>query len=153
MMEKKTSHSKPEAWDKFYTSGDGVVLFPSEQVIRLLAKDFKVGRSFDLKILDLGCGNGRNLPVIRHFFDPNQNQAYAIDISKEAISKVKKAYGDSIEASVMNFEDTGFQANFFDVIIDDGSTHHASSPDKAFKESDLKEVGGNGLFESESEMK
>lgn len=67
-----------ELWEKFY-SGDGQVFFPSAFAKSVLPK---LGKGHTL--LDVGCGNGRD----SIFFAENNIHVTAIDLSKEAISRL-----------------------------------------------------------------
>lgn len=62
-----------------------------------------------LKILDIGCGTGKNVEVFSRF-----GQTWGIDISSEAISYCKKRGIKNIKRS--RAEKTGFRRNSFDVI-------------------------------------
>lgn len=69
-----------EIWEEFY-SGDKQVFFPSEFAKSVLP-EFEKG----CNLLDVGCGNGRDSV----FFADNGMNVTAIDLSREAIFRLKK---------------------------------------------------------------
>jgi len=69
-----------ELWEKFY-SGDSQVFFPSE-----FAKSVLPELEKGCALLDVGCGNGRDSV----FFAENDINVTAIDLSMEAIARLKK---------------------------------------------------------------
>lgn len=70
-----------EMWEKFY-SGDTQVFFPSDFAKSVLPQ-LEAGR----KLLDVGCGNGRDSV----FFARSGMNVTAIDLSKRAISHLQES--------------------------------------------------------------
>jgi ubiquinone/menaquinone biosynthesis C-methylase UbiE len=122
-------------WDEFYNEGTYTLSFPSEQVLRGMRRLFPTGSEpRGLKILDWGCGNGRNMPAIMSVF-PLPNEIHVIDISEVAVESALKGYGSRIKSAIVgSIEETGYPDETFDVLIDDGATHHTTGPDAAFRE-------------------
>lgn len=76
------------------------------------------------KVLDLGCGDGSNIP----FLQSVNAQIVAIDYSQVAIDKIGKKW--SVNAFVHDMRDSlPFGESTFDVILADLSLHYFSSPD------------------------
>jgi SAM-dependent methyltransferase len=135
-MKKSGRDKNAVSWNRFYAEGAFTQHYPSEQVVRGLRRLFPTTapKPKGLKVLDWGCGNGRNLPVIFDVF-PKGNEIHLIDISGVAVRGAKRIGGKRIKkALVGSVEKTAFDSGFFDVIIDDGTTHHTKNPDKALRE-------------------
>lgn len=107
----ETIHSKEE-WGKY----------PSEPVIRFIARNYyKLDRS-SVKILDFGCGAGSNTWYLaREGFD-----TYAFDGSRSAIGKVKDRFareGLKADLKVCDALELEYQNEFFDCIIDNATIY------------------------------
>lgn len=78
------------------------------------------------KILDAGCGQGRNLP----WFIKNDLPVYAVDRNEEAISSLRLRYpGISERFTVAALEKLPYANNFFDHIISSAVLHFSTSTD------------------------
>jgi ubiquinone/menaquinone biosynthesis C-methylase UbiE len=79
----------------------------------------------DDKILDAGCGNGRNM----QWFIENNYSIFGIDNNEEAISMLKNKYPElpPDRFTVSALESTLFQGNYFDHIICSAVLHFANS--------------------------
>ena len=77
------------------------------------------------RILDAGCGNGRNM----HWFIQNKYAIFGIDLNEEAISLLKNKYPEmpSDRFTVSALESTSFPDNYFDHIICSAVLHFANS--------------------------
>jgi ubiquinone/menaquinone biosynthesis C-methylase UbiE len=77
------------------------------------------------KILDAGCGTGRNM----HWFLQNNFNIYGTDISDEAISYLKNKYPDlpADKFLVSAVEETFFPDDHFDHIFSSAVLHFANS--------------------------
>ena len=73
------------------------------------------------KILDHGCGNGRNFNFLKnHGFD-----LYGIDISKTIINRNKKKFNKFKDKFYHgNIKELNFQSNYFDAIISEASLYY-----------------------------
>ena len=75
------------------------------------------------KILDAGCGNGRNM----HWFLQNNYSIFGIDANKEIISPLKNKYSEAAKKfTVSTVEETKFPDAFFDHIICCAVLHFAA---------------------------
>lgn len=83
------------------------------------------------KIIDIGCGPGRNM----HWFLQNNLETYAIDTNEELIDKIKAAHPNlpSERFQVASVEKIPFLNNYFDHVICIAVLHFANSK-KQFKE-------------------
>ena len=77
------------------------------------------------RILDAGCGNGRNM----HWFIQNKYAIFGIDLNEEAISLLKNKYPEmpSDRFTVSALESTSFPDIYFDHIICSAVLHFANS--------------------------
>jgi len=82
------------------------------------------------KVLDAGCGGGRNLV----YFLRNGHEVYGIDPNPNAISAVKQLSqtlsptNDNENFAVASAENLPFADNYFDLVISSAVLHFASSP-------------------------
>jgi ubiquinone/menaquinone biosynthesis C-methylase UbiE len=86
----------------------------------------------DINILDCGCGTSElseNLNV-----DLKINNIYSIDYSSKALEIMKNKFTDSkINYKLMNITELNFNENFFDIIIDKGTTDNIYCYKNPFK--------------------
>lgn len=126
--------------------------YPSEDIIRFVARNYYGKKRNEIKVLDIGCGQDANTWYLaKEKFD-----AYGFDGSESAVKKAKKRLeneGLSAELIVADAANLPYKDNFFDCIID-GAVIYANTIDGI--ETILKEmyrvnkVGGKifstGLF-------
>ena len=55
---------KEASWETHYTAGKSELLYPDENLVRLLKKNRLLGSPGDLTAVDLGCGSGRHLRLL-----------------------------------------------------------------------------------------
>jgi SAM-dependent methyltransferase len=129
-------------WDNFY-AGKHTQHFPSEQVIRLLRRIYPVGNNpTDKLVLDMGCGNGRNLPILRHVFAGYDNIIIGLDISPAALDS--SGYSNRI---IKDAAETGMPSESYDFILDDGCSHHCEKPGDVFREmARILKQGGHAII-------
>lgn len=91
--------------------------YPSEDIIRFVARNYYNKERKNIKILDFGCGAGANAWYLaREGFD-----TYAFDGSASAVMKAKSYLAkENLEAhfEVADALDISYENNFFDCIID-----------------------------------
>lgn len=116
------------SWDKiwnnvFQTQKWGK--YPSESVIRFVARNFYKENRRRCKILEVGCGTGANLWYLaREGFD-----VYGIDGSEAAIKKAKlrlRNDGLQVNLKVGDIENLPYADEYFDGIIDNECLAHNS---------------------------
>ena len=117
-------NQKPE-WENFFSRNTATEWYPSEPVIRLLCSYKKTKGAENVKILDLGCGNGRHVWLAAQ----EGFQVYGIDLSDSAIKlardwlnreglKVKDLRSGDITTKLP------YSDNFFDLVISYGVLDH-----------------------------
>lgn len=108
-----------ETWEKIHATEEWGK-YPSESVIRFVARNYYNKDRKSIKILDFCCGGGANTWYLtREGFD-----VYAFDGSQSAVRKIKdrlKAEGLSADIKVCDALETNYEDNFFDCIIDNVS--------------------------------
>lgn len=108
-----------DAWEKIHSTKKWGG-YPSEHVIRFVARNFYSRNRSEVKILDFGCGTGANTWFLaREGFD-----TYALDISETAIKRLNmrmQAEGLCVNAIVSDGFSQCFNNKTFDAIIDNVS--------------------------------
>lgn len=91
--------------------------YPSEEVIRFVARNYYRKDRPNVKILDAGCGTG----AITWFLAREGFQAYGFDGSKTAVDKAitsLKNEGLSADLRVADAVEMPFETNYFNAVID-----------------------------------
>lgn len=91
--------------------------YPSEEVIRFIARNYYQKKRNQIKILDMGCGSG----AIAWYLVREGFNTYGYDGSKTAIEKVENRFKEEqLTGSfrVADANDTGYEPEYFDCVID-----------------------------------
>lgn len=101
----------------------------------LIFKAFTTFISKGTRVLDAGCGNGRNLSGLTTYFQ----QVYGIDSSRELmnlalLNNEKLVERGKLVLSVQDFNQTFFEDNFFDCVIGVASFHHSKNLEETLLE-------------------
>ena len=91
--------------------------YPSEDVIRFMARNYYSKNRSEIKVLDIGCGGGANT----WYLATERFNTYAFDGSSSAVEKTKdliKVMGVSANVIVCDAANLPYEDNFFDVVID-----------------------------------
>lgn len=108
-----------QSWDKYYKEQTG----HTHDIWLEKYSNYFLDRK-EKKILDLGCGNGSNLP----FLLQHSKYVYALDYSNEAIKQVRKKY--QVNACVADLRnELPYSDRVFDIVISDLSLHYFSTSD------------------------
>src|SRR3989344_2937959 len=115
--------NQQEVWNKIAPSWNNFRNQPVKELKNLSWKK--------VKILDLGCGNCRNLLPFKKL------QCYGIDFSKEMLKEAKK-YSQRRRFKVIlkqaEITNIPFKENTFDYILAIAVLHHLKEPEEAIKE-------------------
>ncbi len=138
MVFNKETSDKEKLYNKFYNGNEYEYWehAPGKNVIIVAVADFlKKGLlPKSAKIVDVGCGTGFFMDRI--YKEVNNNvELSGIDISSEAIAIGKKKY-PYLAKQLFNGDgcETGFNRNYFDLLICYGSYEHFKSPYLGLKE-------------------
>ncbi len=105
-----------EVWENIHATQEWGK-YPSEQVIRFVARNYYGKERHSIKMLDFGVGGGNHTWYLaREGFD-----TYGFDGSKSAVEKVKerlKAEELQADVRVRDALELDYQMDFFDCIID-----------------------------------
>jgi ubiquinone/menaquinone biosynthesis C-methylase UbiE len=97
-----------------------------------------------LNILDLGCGNGKYIPL----FKPS-HKVYALDNSEELLKIVNQRY-PHIQTSNSDVTNTGFESNSFDHVISVAVIHHLNTLERRIQMIQeiyrILKINGTGLI-------
>ena len=114
-------------WEEIYRARD-LGKYPAEDLIRFIARNFyKAPNRKDIKILEVGCGQGANIWYIaREGFS-----IYGVDGSSSAIDYAKKRLDQEISGwsgslTVGDVVSLDFEDNYFDAVIDNEAVTHNS---------------------------
>jgi 2-polyprenyl-3-methyl-5-hydroxy-6-metoxy-1,4-benzoquinol methylase len=106
-------------WEKIHATQEWGK-YPSEPVIRFVARNYGKMDRDSIKILDFGCGGGSHTWYLaREGFD-----VYAFDGSKSAVRKVGERLGQEGLAADLRVRDAlelDYEEGFFDCVIDNAT--------------------------------
>ncbi|MBI4158771.1 class I SAM-dependent methyltransferase [Candidatus Woesearchaeota archaeon] len=115
--------NQKEVWNKIAPSWNN---FRNKPLKELKGLNWKRG-----KILDLGCGNCRNLLPFKNL------DCYGIDFSKEMLKEAKKftkKHNFNVKLKQAEITKVPFKDNTFNYILATATLHHSKNPEKAVKE-------------------
>ncbi len=109
-------------WDKRYSKKEPYRDTTGVPFIREAFEKYK-DQLEGKKILDVGCGNGRNL----HYFAEQGCDTYGMDISEEALKQLKKDLNEeglSAEVQKGSFYNLPYQDNNFECVVSNNVFQH-----------------------------
>ena len=133
-------------WDKVYSRGQQFVSWPWSEVVTAL---FKIKGNKEKKIvLELGCGTGPNIAVVRSL----SYKYIGVDGSQTAIDSINSQYSNDSNVSALCADFTSI--NFWkdlkepvDIILDRSAvTHNTTSDINKVLDFSLKALVKNGIF-------
>ena len=118
------------SWDTYFDKKKNNILFPESFCVRMLFSNEEKGLQSSLKlgedsnILDLGCGNGRNLSLLKLL----SGKLHASDISEQIVQPLKKTDSfKSVDFSVQKLPHTSFKNDYFKCILSCNSCYYLES--------------------------
>lgn len=115
--------NQQEVWDKIAPSWNN---FRNKPIKELKNLNWKKG-----KILDIGCGNCRNLLQFKNM------DCHGIDFSKEMLKQAKKFTEKNnfkVKLKLANMEKIPYDDNYFDYVLAIAVLHHLKNPELGVKE-------------------
>ncbi len=125
---------KTKPWETHYKRLKSVLLYPDENLVRMLKSYISSNQNQNITAIDLGCGSGRHLSLLSEL---GVEKVIGLDNSINALSLTNELYrlplvqGDNTSLS--------FKENSFDIIISWGSLHYCK---KDLLNKQLKEIHG-----------
>jgi SAM-dependent methyltransferase len=112
-------------YTEFYVKSKKSILYPSEYLVRIFKSEinkskFNFPNFKNQKLLDLSCGDGRNLQLFYNL----KFKVFATEISNEIIKKVKKTTKIKIKYKVGTNASLPFDDDFFDFIVSSNSCYY-----------------------------
>jgi SAM-dependent methyltransferase len=112
---------KNKSWDLHYTRDKSFLLYPDENLVRLIKKNIPTENIInpDFNSIDIGSGSGRHLKLLKNLDVKN---IIGLDISLEGLQLSKKHLPlPYIQNDIKNLS---FKDNSFDLIIAWGALHY-----------------------------
>lgn len=110
-------------WNKFYQDRSKGIPFFHERPDEHLKQYFETGLLHKGRVLDLGCGNGRNAVYLAQ----QGCRVEAIDLSTTSIAwarEMANKYGVDIQFTCQSVYDLELSDNYYDLVNDGGCLHH-----------------------------
>jgi len=129
-------------WDKHYTRERSVLMYPDENLVRMIKKHVAVKEAGSLSAVDLGCGTGRHLKMLSEAGIRNitglDNSFNAVKICKESFSSFM-VQGDNRH---LPFKDLSF-----DIAVSWGSLHYCAKDFLPVQMDEIyRVIAGEGCF-------
>ncbi len=130
------------SWESHYTAGKSALLYPDENLVRLLRKNPRLGSPAGLTAVDLGCGSGRHLRLLA---DMGIRKTIGIDRSHNALMlSVKQAPGTLLQGDNLRLP---LKSECADIVIAWGSLHYNNKYDfMGMLEEILRVLGSGGCL-------
>lgn len=108
-----------DAWNTHYTRDKSVLLYPDENLVRMLKPYCQGHDPAAMRALDLGCGTGRHLKLL---YEMGVQFAAGIDTSPNALASCPRIPGGAL--MLADALQTPLQNETFDIVIAWGSLHY-----------------------------
>jgi ubiquinone/menaquinone biosynthesis C-methylase UbiE len=113
-------NEKLESWNRHYTKGKSVLLYPDENLVRMLKNYLNDHDNLNKLIaVDLGCGSGRHIKLLGEL---GIKKIIGIDISYNALSICRERYNSFLLQA--QGESIPLKDNSIDIVVSWGSLHY-----------------------------
>jgi len=119
-------------WDNHYVRSRAQQLYPDENVVRLLKKEFAAVAAKSCA-LDLGAGSGRHLPLLQEHFE----HVYACDFSRTSLSLYSE---EKLHKAQAKLPELPYADNSFDFILCWGVLHYLAQEEIAVAIAEIRRV-------------
>jgi 2-polyprenyl-3-methyl-5-hydroxy-6-metoxy-1,4-benzoquinol methylase len=102
-------------------------------LLKKVLQEKNISKSKKLNLLDIGCGDGVLLFLIKKYLAEYQFNFYGIDLSEIALETAKDKIIDG-DFSKSEVYETDFQDDFFDIVLSSDVIEHVNFPDKMLQE-------------------
>ncbi len=103
------------------------------EIVYARLKDQIKGNSASLNVLDMGCGDGVLLYMLKKRYPANALNVFGVDLSEQALKTAKTKIPEGIFTCASVY-DTPFEAGFFDLVISSDLIEHLQEPGRLLKE-------------------
>jgi SAM-dependent methyltransferase len=112
------------SWESHYTAGKSELLYPDENLVRLLKKNRLLGSPAELTAVDLGCGSGRHLRLLADLGIP---RVIGLDSSYNAlVISRRQCPGPLLQGNNLSLP---LKSGSADIVIAWGSLHYNNKYD------------------------
>ncbi|MBN1499452.1 MAG: class I SAM-dependent methyltransferase [Spirochaetes bacterium] len=107
-------------WENHYKKQKSILLYPDENLVRMLSHEINGLNMDGIKAIDIGCGSGRHVSLLRNF---GIKHVTAADMSYNSVEMTSDHSGCF---AVQCFNDKiPFKNDIFDIAVAWGSLHYA----------------------------
>ncbi|MBP7282264.1 MAG: class I SAM-dependent methyltransferase [Leptospiraceae bacterium] len=129
--------SNPKIWDSHYAKEKSKLVFPDENLVRILSRIPTTGAA-----LDHGAGSGRHTILLKSY----GFQVSACDYSSKSMDSIKETI-QGVDTTVITSNLLPYNDNQFDLIVSWGVLHYNSIEDAAAIVQEIRRVlKPNGYF-------
>ncbi len=115
---------KDASWETHYTAGKSELLYPDENLVRLLKKNTLLSSPAGLTAVDLGCGSGRHLKLLA---DMGLSMIVGLDASYNAlVISRRQCPGPLLQGNNLHLP---LKSGSADIVIAWGSLHYNNKYD------------------------
>ncbi len=131
--------SSEAAWEKHYTRDRSLLIYPDENLVRMLKSFLTENPSEDPVALDLGCGTGRHLRLLREL---GIARALGVDSSFNALAAIAGLHdvmllqGDALRLPFMDAS--------IDIVVAWGSLHYSTKENSASMLAEIRRIMKKG---------
>lgn len=123
------------AWENHYHRDKSALMYPDENLVRILKKNLQSKDTKSLHAADIGCGSGRHLQLLT---DLGITSIFGSDISFQALALCRdNRFSNLIQSDNKKLP---FKDNSIDIAIAWGSLHYAPKEDLEVMLNEIKRI-------------